>query len=90
LGIRSRCDSFGATNTIYPLDDFPPYLSILAVGHVLVRLMSWMERAFMPTLWLQTAIFQPLTALLCLTLLPVMKGGTVGLCCATGLVRQGV
>lgn len=43
----------------------------------------------MPALWLQAAIFLPLTVVLCLLLLPVMKGGTVGLCWATGLVRQG-
>ena len=88
LKIRSRCETCDADNAAYPSDDFPPYLTILAVGHLVVPLMFWVERAFMPTVWLQAAIFLPLTLLLCLLLLPIMKGGTVGLCWATGLVRQ--
>ena len=54
----------------------------------MVPLLFWVQRDFAPGPWLQAAIFLPLTVLLCLLLLPIMKGGTVGLCWATGLVRQ--
>ncbi len=87
LKVAPHCDVCGADNTIYPSDDFPPYLTILAAGHLLVPLIFIVERSFAPALWLQAAIWLPLTVALCLVLLPLMKGATVGLCWATGLVR---
>jgi uncharacterized protein (DUF983 family) len=88
LKVTPHCDVCGTDNTIYPSDDFPPYLTILVVGHLLVPLMFAVERAFEPALWIQAAIWLPATLVLSLVLLPVMKGATVGLCWATGLVRQ--
>lgn len=89
LKVSARCEVCGADNTIYPSDDFPPYLTILAAGHIVVPLMFALERGLAPALWIQAAIWLPVTVALCLVLLPVMKGGTVGLCWASGLVRQG-
>ena len=88
LKVRSPCEVCGADNSIYPSDDFPPYLTILVTGHVLVPLFIWTDRAFEPPLWVQTAIWLPATVILCLVLLPFMKGATIGLCWATHLVRQ--
>src|SRR5574337_1762585 len=87
LTVSARCEHCAADNTVYPSDDFPPYLTILVVGHVVVPLVFLVERSYAPALWLQAAIWAPVTLLLCLALLPVMKGATVGLCWATGLVR---
>lgn len=89
LKIRTRCDVCGADNTVYPSDDFPPYLTIAAVGHVIVPLILWVELTYAPSMWVEAAIWLPLTAMLCLLLLPSMKGATVGLCWATNLVREG-
>ena len=86
IKIRTPCEVCGTDNTIYPSDDFPPYLTILVVGHVLVPLFVWSDR-YEPPLWLQFVIWLPLTLIMCLALLPVMKGATVGLCWATNLVR---
>jgi len=55
---------------------------------IVVPLMFALERGLAPALWIQAAIWLPVTLVLCLALLPVMKGGTVGLCWASGLVRQ--
>jgi len=88
LRIRLPCEVCGADNTIYPSDDFPPYLTILVVGHVVVPLFMWSDRAYEPSVWVQAAIWLPVTALMCLALLPSMKGATVGLCWATGLRRR--
>jgi uncharacterized protein (DUF983 family) len=88
IKIRRPCEACGADNTIYPSDDFPPYLTILVVGHVVVPLFIWSDR-YEPPLWLQAAIWLPLTLIMCLVLLPVMKGAAVGLCWATNLVRPG-
>lgn len=86
LTLRCPCEACGADNTIYPSDDFPPYLTILAVGHVVVPLFMWSDR-YKPPFWLQAVIWLPVTLVMCLALLPFMKGATVGLCWATNSVR---
>lgn len=88
LKIKPRCEDCGADNTIYPSDDFPPYLTILVLGHLLVPALLWVDHAYSPSVWLQAAIWLPLSAILCMVLLPYMKGATVGLCWAVGLVRH--
>jgi len=47
----------------------------------------WSDRAYEPSLWLQAAIWLPLTLIMCLVLLPLMKGATIGLCWAAHMVR---
>ncbi len=88
LRVRAACSVCGANNADYPSDDFPPYLTIFAVGHLVVPLLVLIDMRYQPALWLQTAIWLPATVLLCLLLLPTMKGATVGLCWAVGLTRQ--
>jgi uncharacterized protein (DUF983 family) len=88
LKVKPRCEVCGADNSVYPSDDFPPYLTILILGHLLVPLFLWVDRAYSPSVWVQAAIWLPLSAVLCMLLLPYMKGATVGLCWATGLVRH--
>src|SRR3954451_17226884 len=78
LTVRSPCDTCGAGNTIYPSDDFPPNLTLLVTGHVLVPLFMWTDRAYEPALWVQSAIWLPATLVMCLMLLPIMKGATMG------------
>lgn len=88
LKIRRPCEVCGADNTIYPSDDFPPYLTILITGHVLVPLFILTDRAYAPPLWLESVIWLPATVIMCLALLPSMKSATVGLCWATNMVRS--
>lgn len=90
LKVTAHCDTCGADSTIYPSDDFPPYLTILVTGHLVVPLLFFTDRTLNLAPWLECGIFVPLTAALCLLLLPVMKGATVGLCWATGMVRSSV
>jgi uncharacterized protein (DUF983 family) len=88
LKLRATCAVCGANNADYPCDDFPPYLTIFAVGHLIFPLLVLTDLRYQPSAWLQAAIWLPLAVLLCLLLLPVMKGATAGLCWAVGLVRQ--
>jgi uncharacterized protein (DUF983 family) len=74
LTVRSPCEVCGTDNTIYPSDDFPPYLTIFVAGHVVVGLFMWTDSAYALPLFL---------------LLPFMKSATIGFCWATGLVRGG-
>ena len=43
LKVSEHCEVCGADNTMYPSDDFPPYLTILVTGHVLVPLLIWSD-----------------------------------------------
>ena len=88
LRVRAHCPVCGADNTIYPADDMPPYLTILVVGHVVVPLFMWMDRAMLPPVWVQLAVWLPLTAAMCLLLLPRMKGAVVGACWALAVRRD--
>jgi uncharacterized protein (DUF983 family) len=87
LAVRSPCETCGADNADYPLDDFPPYLTIVLVGHVVVPLLIWADLRFAAPIWLQFAIWLPVTLILSLLVLPRMKGATAGLCWATGITR---
>ncbi len=68
-------------------DDIPPYITIMLVGHIVVPLMLWLERAQTPPLWVHTAIFIPVTLALTLALIRPVKGGVVGLMLHLGMVK---
>jgi len=87
LCVRGQCEVCGADNTIYPSDDMPAYLTILVVGHLIVPLLLLVDHFFAPALWLQFAVWPALTGLLCILLLAPLKGGVIGLCWATGMLR---
>ncbi|MBV9251975.1 MAG: DUF983 domain-containing protein [Acetobacteraceae bacterium] len=88
LQVRTPCEVCGADNSVYPSDDFPPYLTIFAVGHIIIPLFLLVDRAYAPPIWVGCAIWLPLTLILCLLLLPRMKGATIGFCWAAGIERQ--
>ena len=60
-------------------DDAPPYFTIVIVGHVVVGLVLAVEMAYPPPLWLHAALWLPLTVILALLILPVVKGALVAL-----------
>jgi uncharacterized protein (DUF983 family) len=60
-------------------DDFPAYLVILLVGHTVVPLALLLETEFAPALWLQVALWVPLTAFLSIALLSPIKGAIVAM-----------
>jgi uncharacterized protein (DUF983 family) len=88
LKIRTPCEHCGTDNSIYPSDDFPPYLTIIVVGHVVVPLLLLVDNLYSPSMWWEIGIWAPVAGIACLLLLPRMKGATVGFCWATDLVRE--
>jgi len=60
-------------------DDFPPYITILLVGHIVVPLLLMAEQAWAWPLWIQMAVWPGVTLLLTLLLLKPIKGGVLGL-----------
>lgn len=88
LRVRTECSHCGAPLGMARADDAPPYFTILIVGHIVVPLMFWMQRAQDSPDWLLAAIFLPLTVVLSLALLRPVKGGTVGLMLRLGMLKQ--
>ena len=79
LKVADQCESCGEQLNLHRADDFPPYIAIFIVGHVLV---GWMLHAEMsgpvdPMFYVWTMI--PAAVLLPLIMLPSIKGAVVGL-----------
>ena len=69
-------------------DDAPPYFTIMIVGHLLVPLLLWVEKAYEPPIWVHMAIWLPLFAVACVAMLRPVKGAVVGWMCALGFDAQ--
>src|SRR6476659_720401 len=78
-GARLTCPACGEALHHHRADDAPPYFTIVIVGHIVVGLVLAVEMAYRPPIWVHEAIWLPLTVLLALLLLPVIKGALVGL-----------
>lgn len=79
LKVNEHCASCGLELAGHRADDAPPYFTILIVGHVIVPLMLLLEQHFQPAEWVHMVLWLPLTVILCLWLLPRIKGALIGL-----------
>jgi uncharacterized protein (DUF983 family) len=68
-------------------DDAPPYFTIVVVGHIVIPGMLMLEKAASPPMWMQAALWVPLTLALTLALLRPIKGATVGLMLRLGMFK---
>lgn len=92
LKVQAECPHCGEPLGHIRADDFPPYITILIVGHIVVPLLLFVEQALSPPMAVQMILWPGLTAVLTLTGLPFVKGGVVGLMWALRLrgdERQG-
>lgn len=78
LKVTDYCARCGEQLDLHRADDFPPYIAIMIVGHVLVAIMLHMEMSgpVNPLTYLYTMI--PLAVILPLAILPSIKGAIVG------------
>ena len=65
--------------TRHNADDFPPYIVILVIGHVVVTGMTSVEATFHPPMWIQLAIWLPMVVALAVGLIQPVKGGVIAL-----------
>ena len=79
LKVADHCPQCGEALHHQRADDAPPYFTIVIVGHVVVGLVLAVEMAYRPPLWLHAALWLPLTVILTLLVLPVVKGALVAL-----------
>jgi uncharacterized protein (DUF983 family) len=78
LKVAQSCTLCGAPLGLYPSDDAPPYITILLVLHVVVPLLLILEQTTDLPLWVYGAIVLPLATILTVILLPMVKGGMIG------------
>lgn len=80
LKIADTCDSCGEELHHHRADDFPPYISIFIVGHLIVGLILHLEMTYTDVApWVYMATMLPAAIILPLVLLPSIKGGVVGM-----------
>ena len=79
LKVVDHCPECGEALHHHHADDLPPYLVILVVGHLIVGLVLWAEKAFQPSVVTHAFLWLPLTLGLCLGLLQPIKGAVVAL-----------
>jgi uncharacterized protein (DUF983 family) len=85
LKVADRCEACGEDYTPQRADDFPAYLVIVVVGHIVVPALLAVEIAYAPPAWVQLAIWLPVTLFGALGLLQPTKGAIVALQWATGM-----
>jgi uncharacterized protein (DUF983 family) len=86
LKVRESCPACAAPLGLARADDAPPYFTIIVVGHVIVPSMLFVETNWAPPLWLDVAIWVPLTLAMSLALLQPIKGMTVGVMTSLGML----
>jgi uncharacterized protein (DUF983 family) len=85
LKVADRCPVCDEELFHHRADDFPAYLVIIVVGHVVVPIILALEIAYSPPVALQLAIWLPVTLFSSLALLQPVKGAIVGLQWQTGM-----
>ena len=79
LKVADRCDACGEELHHHRADDFPAYLVIVIVGHLVVPLVLNVEMIYQPAYWIHALLWLPLTLLLALLLIQPVKGAVVAL-----------
>lgn len=73
------CDHCGQVLDQHRADDFPAYLVIVIVGHIVVTAFLSVESAYELSMTAHLALWVPLTVILSVALLQPVKGAVVGM-----------
>src|SRR5688572_27511730 len=79
LKVSDRCDACGEELHHHRADDFPAYIVIVIVGHLLVPAVLYAETHFEPSYWTHLALWLPATLISTIGLLQPTKGAIVAL-----------
>lgn len=77
--VRSACPVCATDFTPQRADDLPAYLTIVAVGHIVVSGMLTVEQKWHPEMWVHLSLWLPLTIGAAIGLLRPIKGAVIGL-----------
>ncbi len=78
LKVHPRCGTCHLELHHHRADDAPPYFTIMIVGHIIIGGMLWLETEAHPPAWVHMSLWLPLTLILTLALLPLVKGALIG------------
>jgi len=79
LKVADRCDACGEELHHQRADDFPAYLVIVIVGHLVVPLILHVEMVYEPAYWVHAVLWLPLTLALSLLLIQPIKGMVIAM-----------
>ena len=79
LKISDRCDACGEDLFHHRADDFPAYIVILVLGHLLVPAALYVDARFAPPYWVHLALWLPIILGLTVGLLQPVKGVIIAL-----------
>jgi uncharacterized protein (DUF983 family) len=85
LKVADACPACGEELHHHRADDFPAYVVILLVGHIVVPLVLMVETNFSPPYWLHMVLWPAAVLVLGLALLQPVKGAIVGMQWALGM-----
>ncbi len=79
LKVADNCPACGEALHHQRADDAPPYFTMFIVCHIVVAGVLIAEKALAPSFWTHIAIWFPITIVMSLILLPMIKGALIGL-----------
>lgn len=79
LKVHDHCSTCGCAMHHHRADDFPPYLVIFIVGHIIITGVMIVEARTDWSTWTHLAVWAPLTIAMSLALLQPIKGAVVAL-----------
>ena len=85
LKVADHCEVCSEDFTPQRADDFPAYLVIVVVGHIVVPALLAVEIAYAPPVWLEMVFWLSVTLFSALALLQPTKGAIVALQWQTGM-----
>ncbi len=85
LKVNASCGHCGEALGHIRADDFPPYITIVVVGHIILPMVLIAEREYALETWMHMAIWPALSLILMALILPVAKGACLGLMWHLGL-----
>jgi uncharacterized protein (DUF983 family) len=78
LKVNDRCPKCETELFHQRADDAPPYFVMTITAHVIVGGILVTEKLFSPPIWIELAVWLPITVLVSLWLLPRVKGTLIG------------
>lgn len=79
LKVADACPKCGEELHHHQADDFPAYLDIVIVGHILVPIVLAVETDLAPPMWLSMTVWPLIALVATLALLQPIKGGVVAI-----------
>lgn len=79
LKVADECPACGEELHHHRADDFPAYLVIVIVGHILVPIVLAVETNIAPPMWVGMTLWPTVALASCLALIQPIKGGVVAI-----------